>query len=248
MKYLDLPFRYKKPRTSGITSLHDISYSIGELRHILEDYSEFIDLVKFGIGTAAIIKNLKKKIDLYKEFNIDVYFGGTLFEKFYYQNKLERYKEMLKNYDIGIVEISSGTINITLEKRLEIVKDFSQNFDVLCEVGCKDSAFIMPPSEWIKEINAFLSVGCKYVVTEGRNSGDAGLFRQNGELRTGLISDIITEIGHKKLIFEAPNSQSQNYFLNLLGANANLGNISPKDVLLLESQRQGLRSETFFLK
>ena len=248
MKYLNLPIRYKKPRSCGITSLHDISCSLGELRYILEDYSSFVDLAKLGVGTAAIIPNLKEKIQVYKSFNIDVYFGGTLFEKFYYQNKLDKYKKVLESFEISIVEISTGTIDISLEERLVLVEDFSKNFEVFSEVGCKDSNKIMPPSEWIKEIKSFLSAGCKYVITEGRNSGNAGLYRPNGELRTGLISDIITTLGYEKLIFEAPNSESQNYFINLLGANVNLGNIAPKDILLLESQRQGLRSETFFIK
>jgi phosphosulfolactate synthase len=146
-----------------------------------------------------------------------------------------------------MVEISMGTIDIELEERVNLVKEFSQDFEVLSEIGSKDGEAIMPPSVWINELNTLLDAGCKYVITEGRNSGTAGVYRPSGEIRTGLIADIITSVPAEKIIFEAPQPKAQMFFINQVGANVNLGNVNPNDLLLLEAQRCGLRSETFFL-
>lgn len=244
---LNLPKRNNKPRKTGITSLHDISLTTKQLESILEEHHEFVDLAKLGIGTAYITPNLKKKIEIYKSFNIEVYFGGTLFEKFYSQDKLDLYKKYLEDHQINSVEVSTGTIDLDIDKRVEIVKDFSKDFMVLSEVGSKDSDAVMAPSKWLHEIDSLFEAGSSYVITEGRDSGTAGMFRSNGEIRTGLLEDILNSSEIDKMIFEAPTPASQIYFINKVGSNVNLGNINPYGVLQLETQRQSLRSDTFFL-
>lgn len=245
---LNLPKRNNKPRKTGITSLHDISLTTNQLESILEEHHEFVDIAKLGIGTAYITPNLNKKIEIYKSFNIEVYFGGTLFEKFYSQNKLDLYKKYLEDHQINSVEVSTGTIDLDIDKRVEIVKDFSKDFMVLSEVGSKDSEAVMAPSKWLHEIESLFEAGSSYVITEGRDSGTAGMFRSNGEIRTGLLDDILNSSEIDKIIFEAPTPASQIYFINKVGSNVNLGNINPYGVLQLETQRQSLRSDTFFLE
>ncbi len=242
---INLPKRTKKKRVNGLTSLHDVSLNTYELKSILNDYSDFIDIAKFGVGTALITPNLTQKIKLYKDYNIIPYFGGTLFEKFYSQNQLESYLTFLKENNINHIEVSTGTIDIPLDKRVKLVKELSKDFVVFTEVGSKDNTKVTPPSVWIDEINKLDSAGASYIITEGRNSGSAGIYRPTGELRTGLIEDIISNCNVSKIIFEAPTPKSQMYFINEVGSNVNLGNVNPKDVLLLETQRMGLRSETF---
>ena len=246
-KYLDLPTRTTKNRTYGINSLHDVKLTTGELRNILADHDSLMDIAKLGVGTALVVPKLKEKIELYQAHDIRVYFGGTLFEKFYYAKKLNNYKRLMNDFNVGLVEVSTGTIDIPIEERIAIIEDFKKDFTVLSEVGSKDSEEIMAPSKWIKEIQALLDVGCEYVITEGRNSGTAGIYRGSGEIRTGLVDDIIDSIDYKKIIFEAPTPASQMYFINKVGVNVNLGNVNPTDLLLLEAQRVGLRSETFFI-
>ena len=246
-KYLSLPNRTVKPRTFGLTCVHDVQYSIGQLKNILTDYSDYIDIAKLGVGAAYVTPRLSEKIKLYTSFGVKVYFGGTLFEKFYYQKKLSEYKAYLKEYDIDTLEISTGTIDISLEERIDLVKEFSSEFNVFSEIGSKDGEAIMPPSVWIHELNSLLDAGCNYVITEGRNSGTAGVYRPSGEIRTGLIADILSSVPVDRIIFEAPQPKAQMFFINQIGANVNLGNVNPHDLLLLEAQRVGLRSETFFL-
>lgn len=246
---LVLPQRDEKPRRKGITSVHDVSLTIGELSNILDDYSPFIDVAKLGVGTAAVTIRLREKIAVYESHGVYVYFGGSLFEKFYFQNRLLEYEEVLKEHNISWIEISSGTLNIDIKERCELVNQFaSSGFSVLAEVGCKDDDHIMPPSQWIGEIHSLLEAGSTYVITEGRNSGTAGLFRPSGEIRMGLLDDIVAQIDTSRIIFEAPTSKAQMYFINKIGSNVNLGNVNPNDLLLLETQRLGLRSETFFIE
>ena len=245
---LNLPKRNNKPRKTGITSLHDISLTTKQLESILEEHHEFVDIAKLGIGTAYITPNLNKKIEIYKSFNIEVYFGGTLFEKFYSQDKLDLYKKYLEDHQINSVEVSTGTIDLDIDKRVEIVKDFSKDFMVLSEVGSKDSEAVMAPSKWLHEIESLFEAGSSYVITEGRDSGTAGMYRSNGEIRTGLLDDILNSSEINKIIFEAPTPASQIYFINKVGSNVNLGNINPYGILQLETQRQSLRSDTFFLE
>lgn len=245
---LILPQRTTKPRQYGITSLHDVSTTVSELTAILEDYGQFADFAKIGVGSAYIMPKLSSKLAAYKEVGITTYFGGTLFEKFFNQGRLDDYLIYLSKHDVNWIEVSCGTVDIRVEQRAEIVTRLSKDFNVISEVGSKDADKIMPPSEWIEEIDVLMQAGSKWVVTEGRQTGTAGIFRSNGEVRTGLVADILKRIGSSSLIFEAPTSAAQAFFVNQVGPNVNLGNIHPRDLLLLESLRQGLRQETFWLK
>ncbi len=245
---LDLPERTSKPRKYGITSIQDVGLNVGELNQILNDYHSFIDIAKMGVGTAYLNPVLSQKLELYQEHDVNVYFGGTLFEKFYYQDKMDAFIDFLSEYGVGYIEISNGTLDIDLNKRSELIQTLGQQFNVLAEVGCKDSSVNLPPSKWMEEIETLLNAGASYVITEGRGSGTAGIYNQNGTIRTDLISDIISKMDSKRLIFETPKAKHQNYMINQVGCNVNLGNINPHDVLLLETQRRGLRNETFFLE
>ncbi len=190
---------------------------------------------------------MAEKIALYREYGVEVYFGGTLFEKFTYQGKLAQYLEMLRHYGVTWLEVSNGTLDTSLAERVQIVEQLCDKFTIVGEVGCKDANKIMPPSQWIAEMKALLAAGCTYVITEGRDSGTAGVYRANGEIRTGLVADMIAAVDPRRIIFEAPKAQAQMFFINQMGPNVNLGNVAPRELLLLETQRVGLRNETFFL-
>jgi phosphosulfolactate synthase len=242
---LELPVRTQRPRTYGITAVTDVGIPLRELEGILVDYHEYIDVAKLGVGSAYVTPNLADKLKLYREYGVHPYFGGSLFEKYLMQSMLDEYVALLRKYDVAWMEISAGILDTPLEKRVAFVEEFKDEFVILSEVGSKDVDKIMPPSIWIHEIKSLLDAGSTYVITEGRDSGTAGIFRPSGEIRTGLVTDIAMSVDPRRLIFEAPNAKSQMFFINLIGANVNLGNVSPRDLLLLEAQRQGLRNETF---
>ena len=244
---LKLPTRNPKPRTNGITAITDLGTPVQALRDTLGSYHNYIDVAKFGVGSAYLEPKLDEKLALYREYQVIPYFGGTLFEKAYQQCAAAAYVHYLRKHKVDWIEISNGTIELPLNRRLQIIQELCGEFKVVAEVGCKDTEKIMPPSQWIEEMQAVLAAGASYVITEGRDSATAGIYRTSGEIREGLLSDIIKNVDNSKIIFEAPHAKNQMHFVNLIGPNVNLGNVALKDLLLLESQRCGLRYETFFI-
>jgi phosphosulfolactate synthase len=243
---LTLPRRSRKPRKHGITAITDLGLTVAGLRELLTEYAAYLDIAKFGIGSAYLTPRLAEKLALYREFQVIPYFGGTLFEKFQQQGKTREYLQYLRQLGVDWIEISNGTIEMSLKERVKLIRSLAGEFNVVAEIGCKDATAIMPPSQWIEELQACLDAGARYVITEGRDSATAGLYRESGEIREGLLSDILHSIDPKRTIFEAPTHKTQMYFINLVGANVNLGNVQARDLLVLETQRQGLRYETFF--
>lgn len=248
MNFLTLPERTSGNRTYGLTSVIDFGTPLGELKNILADYGDIIDIAKVGIGSAYVTPNLREKVDLYKEHQIKPYCGGTLFEKCYYQNKIPEYLAYLNSVGIEWLEISNGTLDIPLQARLQLISQIKNDFHVIAEVGSKDSNNEMPINDWKKEIEVLLDAGCDYVITEGRDSGTSGIYDKCGTVKSNLVQELLKDLDVRKIIFEAPSAKHQMYFIKEIGPNVNLGNVKLHDVLVLESQRRGLRSETFFLE
>ncbi len=223
----------------------DKGSSLQQCKDLIESSSEYIDVIKFGWTTSNFINNLKKKIKLFKDSDINVYFGGTLFEAFAVRNQINEYISILKEYDLNLAEVSDGSISIPHKKKCEYIEKLSKHVTVFSEIGSKDEKKIIPPYKWIKQMKAELSAGSKKVIGEARESGSVGLFRSSGEVRQGLVEEILTEIPKEKIIWEAPLKTQQVWFVKLLGSNVNLGNISGKEVISLETIRVGLRGDTF---
>jgi phosphosulfolactate synthase len=245
--FLDLPQRNSKPRTEGWTVVLDNGLSTGSFCDWVESHHAFVDVVKFGWGSALLTKDLEKKIEFARKFQIESCFGGTFFEKSVIQKKVEDYKSYCHDLGLKYVEISNGTIALENRDKARYISDFSRDFKVLSEVGYKDEtrSIELSPARWVEYIKEDLAAGALKVITESRESGRGGICRSDGELRFGLMTDIIESgVEMKSLIFEAPNSMLQTYFVKRLGSDVNLGNISFSDIVSLESLRLGLRSDT----
>jgi phosphosulfolactate synthase len=102
----------------------------------------------------------------------------------------------------------------------------------------------MAPYRWVELIQKELEAGAWKVIAEARESGNVGIFRHDGEVRMGLIDEIAHAIEPDQVLFEAPRKDQQVWFVRRFGADVNLGNIPPEDVLSLETIRLGLRSDT----
>lgn len=241
-----LPKRIDKPRDYGITLVLDKGFSIRQAKDFCEVASNLTDIVKFGWGTSYVTQNLRQKIDVYKNCGIPVYFGGTLFEAYVLRNQLDDYIKLLRSFEIEHVEVSNGTIWLSEKKKLDIINRLSKEFTVLSEVGSKNPDDIIPPYKWVKMINNELEAGAWKVICEARESGNVGVFRPNGEIRSGLMEEITDQIDFKNLLFEAPKKEQQVWFIKKYGPNVNLGNIKPSETIPLETLRLGLRSDTLF--
>lgn len=241
-----IPHRSGKPRDNGLTLALDKGFSTRQVEDFIEVCADYTDIVKLGWGTCIVTPNLEKKLAIYNEANIPVYFGGTLFEAYYIRNQLDDYLRYLDSFNMEYLEVSNGTIWLSEEKKVEIISELCKNFTVLSEVGSKNPDEIIPPYKWVNMINAELNAGAWKVIAEARESGTVGVFRPNGEIRSGLIDEIADQINVDHLIFEAPSKEQQAWFVKKFGSNVNLGNIAPQEVIPLETIRLGLRSDTFF--
>ncbi|HTO14703.1 MAG TPA: phosphosulfolactate synthase [Edaphocola sp.] len=243
-----IPERTVAPRSNGWTMVMDKGMSKSEVEQFLSIASPYIDVVKFGFGTAMVTPNLREKIEVYRKANISIYFGGTLFEAFLVRNQIEDYIAALKDYGMQYVEISDGSLEIAHEEKCKHIERFAkEGFTVFSEVGSKDATNVMPPYKWIQQMQSELDAGSSKVIAEAREAGNIGIYRGTGEVREGLVQEILTKIPSEKIIWEAPQKAQQVYFLKLLGCNVNLGNIAPLEVIPLEAMRIGLRGDTFSL-
>lgn len=241
-----IPFREDKPRESGVTMMMDKGLSLTETECFIQGSGHLTDLVKFGFGTAYTTPNLEEKLNLYREAGIRPYFGGTLFEAFYARGKFEDYLRLLDKYNLELAEISDGSIIIDHDEKCELIQKMAKERTVLSEVGSKDSGILISPNRWIKMMSTELQAGSWKVIAEGRESGNVGVFRPNGTAHTMLINKIIAKVNPNDILWEAPQKNQQVWFVKLFGANVNLGNIAPNEMIPLECLRLGLRGDTFF--
>lgn len=242
-----MPDRLTKPRTSGITMVMDKGLSIPEIHQFMSICRPHVDIVKLGFGTSFVTPDLRQKIETYQSYDIPVYFGGTLFEAFLIRNQFQDYIDTCKDYGISHMEVSDGSISIPHAEKCGYIEKLTRYGTVLSEVGSKDAAHIIPPYKWIELMRAELSAGATYVIAEAREAGNVGIYRGSGEVREGLVQEILTQIPGDKILWEAPQKAQQLYFIELLGCNVNLGNIAHSEVIPLETMRIGLRGDTFHM-
>ena len=241
-----IPERTVKPRDSGLTMMMDKGLSLREAEAFCETSAPYTDLVKFGFGTALIVKNLKEKIKLYRDAGVEPYFGGTLFEMFAVRNLLDDYQRFVDQFGITTIEISDGSMKIDPEEKVKMIRRFTANKRVLSEVGTKVKGITIPNEDWVGHMKAELEAGAWKVIAEARESGTIGIYNADGSANRELIDDIMKEISVDDVLWEAPAKAQQVMFIQLVGTNVNLGNIAPSEVFSMEALRLGMRGDTFF--
>jgi phosphosulfolactate synthase len=241
-----MPERPLKPRNSGITMVMDKGLSIREAEDFMSVGSEYTDFVKLGFGTSLITPGFEKKIALYKKAGAVPYFGGTLFEAFIVRNMFKEFIEFLDKYEINLVEVSDGSYDIEHKRKLEYIGRLAERGTVISEVGSKKKDVIYSPDEWVAMMKAELNAGSVKVIAEARESGTTGIYNEDGSVNNMIICEIAEHVKLENVIWEAPLKSQQSWFIKSFGANVNLGNIAPHEIIPLESLRLGLRGDTFF--
>jgi phosphosulfolactate synthase len=245
--FLDLPRRPPKPRTRGITHVIDTGLSAREAEGVMDSVDAYVDLVRLGWGTAYRTLELRRKLDVYRAHGVPVMLGGTMTELAWLQRKVDELRAWLDDLGIEHVEVSSGVVPIPPDEKLELIATLARDRTVFAEVGEKDPHALMAPYRWVELIRDALDAGAELVVCEGRADGSAGVYRPDGEVRTGLIDEVVHEIDVHRLIFEAPQRAQQIWFIEHFGTDVNLGNVHPGDVISLETLRVGLRADTLLM-
>jgi phosphosulfolactate synthase len=224
----------------------DKGLSIREAEDFMSVGSEYTDMVKLGFGTSLITPGFDKKIKIYKKAGVIPYFGGTLFEAFIIRNMFNEFVEFLDKYDIEMVEVSDGSYDIERTKKLEYIRILAKRGKVISEVGSKKKEVVYTPDEWVAMMKAELEAGSLKVIAEARESGTTGIYNEDGSVNNKIICAISEHVKLENVIWEAPLKSQQAWFIKVFGANVNLGNIAPHEIIPLESLRLGLRGDTFF--
>ena len=241
----NIPKRPAKPRSNGLTMIMDKGLSLNEAENMIVLKSDLTDIVKLGFGTSLLTRYIDKKISLYREAGIDVYTGGTLFEAFIVRNQLDDFYRLMDKLKLEMVEVSDGCIQMEHEKKCELIHKLSKDFKVISEIGSKDESLTIEDDKWISHMKKELEAGSWKVIAEAREGGNVGMFETDGEIKEQLIKKITKEIDESNILWEAPLKKQQVWFINELGTNVNLGNISPNSIISLECLRLGLRGDTF---
>ncbi len=241
-----IPAREAKPRNSGLTMVMDKGLSLREAEDLVDGSGEFIDFVKFGFGTSIITPRLKDKIRVYRQANIRPYFGGTLFEVFLIRNMVDDFKRFIDEYELDLLEVSDGSMELDHDLKCKYISELAKHATVISEVGSKQAGVHIPQDKWVSMMKTELEAGAWKVIAEARESGNIGIYNSDHSANTDLIDDIVHNVKNENVLWEAPIKSQQAWFIKLLGANVNLGNIAPNEVISLETLRLGLRGDTFF--
>lgn len=242
-----IPERSVKPRNCGLTMVMDKGLSLVEAENMIESSGEYIDFVKLGFGTSLITNKLHEKIKLYQKASIRPYLGGTLFEAFVIRNMFDQYIEFVSSLGLDLVEVSDGSMKMNHDEKCEYISKLSKRFTVISEVGSKQADVVIPDDVWVDMMAKELKCGAWKVIAEARESGNTGIYNKDHSANTKLINDIMQVVDMKNVIWEAPLKAQQAWFIQLLGAEVNLGNIATNEIIPLETLRLGLRGDTFFM-
>lgn len=241
-----LPERPAKPRSAGLTMVMDKGLSVREAEDFMSVGSEYTDYVKLGFGTSIITPGYKEKLRIYKNAGVIPYFGGTLFEAFIIRNMFDDFVNFILENEITLVEISDGSYDLEHLRKLDYISRLSKIATVISEVGSKKKEVVYSPDEWVDMMKSELEAGSVKVIAEARESGTIGIYNDDGTINHSVVDAISSRVKMENVIWEAPMKSQQAWFIKHFGANVNLGNIPPNEIIPLESLRLGLRGDTFF--
>ncbi len=246
IKLNNIPERSEKPRNKGITMVMDKGLGIRQAQDLVETAGFLIDFIKLGFGTSYVNPDVKEKIRLYQQNDIKVYAGGTLFEAFVIRGQFEDYLRFIDELGYDAVEVSDGSMKMNHDEKCEYISRLAKDYTVVSEVGSKQAGVEMPTAEWANQMRTERDAGSFKVIAEARESGTVGIYDATGKPDFALIDILTHAIPMDDIIWEAPLKKQQAWFIQHFGAEVNLGNISPTEIIPLETLRLGLRGDTFF--
>ncbi len=241
-----IPDRQSKPRTSGLNIMYDHGISLRELESLFM-HAEHIDALEIGYGPAFLVDDLKERVSLCKAHNITPFLTGFVFEVFKVRDKVNDYISMCKDINLKTFQVSDTCIQLSHYEKCVYIEKLSKHGTVYTRVGSQDAAHIIPPYKWIESMNAEISAGASLVFAESREAGNVGIYRGGGEVREGLVHEMVQHIPQEKIVWDTPHIAQQLYFIELLGGQCNCSRIKPELLLGFEAMRLGLSPRTFYL-
>lgn len=243
--FLSTPSRPTKPRERGITHVLDKGCTLERLVSLMSSVSAFVDIWKFGWGTAYIDPLVEAKVEALAHHGVKACTGGTLLEIAWAQDRVEPFLAFARRMGFACVEVSNGAVGMPAAVKDDLVRSArDRGFEVLAEVGSKDPAHRATPRAWADEVTADLRAGARWVVTEGRESGTVGLYEPDGSGREDVLAALVDLDGADRIVYEAPRSSQQAWLVRTIGPDVNLGNIDLEEIMGVEALRLGLRADT----
>ena len=242
--FLSLPARAAKPRTTGLTHVLDKGLPPPQTEALLDAAGEFVDIWKFGWGTAYLDRGLERKLSLLARHGVQACLGGTLLEIAWSQGRVEECLRWAGDAGVPLVEVSRGVMPMPLADKARLIARAARSFTVLAEVGIKDPGRQLDLDEWKVEVSQDFDAGAWLVITEGRESGTVGTYDASGAVIEEVIDAVVGVAGHERILFEAPQRHQQALCINRFGPDVNVGNVALDDIVNLEALRLGLRADT----
>ncbi len=245
--FLGLPARAPKPRPVGLTHVLDRGVPLANFEPLVASIARFADIWKFGWGTSYLDRDLGDKLAILARHQVLACPGGTLAEIAWLRGRIGDFLAWAEAMGFPAVEISNGATAMTATEKRRLIALAAGRFVVLSEVGSKDPRVTCSPADLARQARADLEAGARWIVLEGREHGNVGLYREDGSVREEVVEAVISASGPGPVVFEAPRKEQQVWLIRRLGRDVNLGNVAPADVLGLETLRLGLRADTLFL-
>jgi phosphosulfolactate synthase len=241
----NLPERPSKPRTEGLTIIQDDGMSLSRINDIISTSGHLIDMVRILPGALCSGEPLRDRIDSFKQAGIDPFISGILFEAAFIRNNVNEYLDMLEVNGISFIEVSDGIVEIPLHEKVDIIKNLSGRFTVFSKIGARFKNFMFRNKEWKEHIVAESEAGSRKLIIEGGEGGTSRVMLGEIDINLSLVNYILSHARPGDVIWETPLQRQQVWFINKFGANVNLADIIPQQVLNLESMRLGIHWNTF---
>lgn len=247
--FIPLPEREPKPREQELTLVLDNGMGFLQLQDLVEDAASYMDVIEFGYGVARLFSttSLAHRIEFLHNNNLRVSTGGTLLELSVIHGRVDDFFIESKEQGFDFVKVSAKNIDVTLNEKIQLIQKAKEcELEVISNIGeeRETQGRKYTIEEQIEYANASLQEGAWKVTVDSRYSGQVGVYDSCGIVQENYVRKLIDEVGLSNLIFEAPLRSQRIWFFEQYGNQVNLGAISPRDVIPLETLRIGLRPET----
>ncbi len=238
-----------KPRSQGHTMMIDWGIPLGRQRDILEMAGRYVDFAKIAVGTSRFYDEayLTSKLALYKEYQVRPFLGGQ-FQEYIFATRgkqaLRPFLEEALRLGFEVVEVSDNCVPLSDEERDEQIRlAVNVGLAVLGEVGSKSdqsSADLL-----ILQARQAFDAGAELVLVEGAE------LIEDGEINSEMLEAFQQGLDMTRVMIELPGpwvtrtslAEIHDLKKNLIrqfGADVNIANIMPDDIIETEALRCGL--------
>jgi phosphosulfolactate synthase (CoM biosynthesis protein A) len=245
--------RPTKPRIRGVTEIRGPYYSVMGTRYlkdVLETMGDHVDALKFAGGSFTLMpeRALRAILETVHEYGVLVSTGGFI-EHVLTQgpDAVERYIDECARLGFDIIEISAGFISIPTDDILRLVERVQQaGLKAKPEVGIQFGAggATTPgelEQEGTKDVGAAIEIarraldaGAYMVMIESE-----GITEEVTSWRTDVVSEIVSELGIEKVMFEAADPEVFGWYVKNYGPDVNLF-VDHSQIVQLECLRRGI--------